>query len=113
MGGELRFPAYISPEAVQLLEGLLTRDPEKRLGTHGDFEDLKKEPFFNGIDFDKLFAREIKPSFVPKVTDDSDISQIDPVFTQEAAIDSVVESKLTDDMAADGNFDGFTFVRES
>jgi len=39
---EISFPRYLSPEAVRLLRGLLAKDPEKRLGARGAFEEVKR-----------------------------------------------------------------------
>jgi len=112
LNGELRFPSYISPEAQSLLEGLLTRDPAKRLGNAPDAADIKSHPFFRSIDWEKLLRKEIEPTFKPKVKSDADTSQIDPTFTAERPADSVVEtSELT--KTAENVFDGFTFVAPS
>eukprot|EP01104_Vermistella_antarctica_P002448 TRINITY_DN12692_c0_g1_i1.p1 TRINITY_DN12692_c0_g1~~TRINITY_DN12692_c0_g1_i1.p1 ORF type:complete len:442 (+),score=157.22 TRINITY_DN12692_c0_g1_i1:237-1562(+) len=108
LNGELRFPSYVSPEAQHLLTGLLTRDVSKRL--QGDA--VREEPFFKPLDWDKLEAKEITPPWKPKVKGDADVSQIDPVFTQDQAIDSVVEKSALSD-AASTHFDNFTFVNES
>lgn len=43
LNSELRFPSYVSSEAQSLLDGLLTRDPTKRLGT-SDAAEIKKHP---------------------------------------------------------------------
>jgi serine/threonine protein kinase len=108
LNGELRYPAYVSAEAVALLDGLLTRDPERRLGTRTCGADLRAAPFFRGLDWDKLYARQITPPFRPKVKNAADVSQIDPVFTQEQAVDSLVVSNLSA-LASNGEFGGFTF----
>merc|ERR1712137_696036 len=109
LNGELRFPDTMSPDACSLLEGLLTRDPAKRYGS--DFSVIKNHPFFSGIDWGKLERKEIEPPFKPQVYGKEDTEQIDPEFTSEKAVDSLVESSaLTGDEA---NFDGFTYVGES
>lgn len=40
----------------------MAKDPLKRLGVK-DKADIKKHPFFNNIDWNKLIAREIQPPF--------------------------------------------------
>jgi serine/threonine protein kinase len=45
--------------------GLLTRDPDKRLGS-GGWKDIEKHPFFAGYDFETLLKGEVKPPYVPK-----------------------------------------------
>lgn len=111
LNGELRFPTYVSAEARSLLEGLLTRDVEKRLGSGTDGgKAVKAHPFFKDLDWDKLDRREITPPFKPKVASESDTGQIDPVFTGEKPQDSFVENSLSETIQRENNFDGFTFV---
>ena len=45
--GSVKFPKYLSKEAVSLLEGLFIKDPDSRLGS-GDngVEMIKNHPFF-------------------------------------------------------------------
>lgn len=111
LSGELKFPAYISDNAKSLLEGLLVRDPEKRLGTNGGAE-VKNHPWFGDIDWDKLVRKEIDPPFKPKVKSVEDTSQIDPTFTREKAIDSVPDPSVLSE-SVQGNFEGFTYVADS
>jgi len=115
LNGELRFPSYVSADAQSLLEGLLTRDVEKRLGSGAEGSaDVKKHPFFSSLDWEKLEKKDVEPPFKPKVKSSTDISQIDTAFTQEKPQDSLVEGgTLSDTAAKDGNFDGFTFVAPS
>jgi serine/threonine protein kinase len=47
---------------------LLDRDPKKRLGGGpNDAEDIKRHPYFADVDWDKLFKKQVKPPFKPKV----------------------------------------------
>jgi len=109
LNGELRFPSSISPEAQSLLEGLLDRDPEKRMGV--DTAAVKSHPFFAGLDWKKLYDKEIEAPFKPEVKSIDDTSQIDPMFTSEKAVDSLVEPSAIN--TTEVGFDGFTFVGES
>eukprot|EP00826_Nyctotherus_ovalis_P020507 TRINITY_DN16451_c0_g1_i1.p1 TRINITY_DN16451_c0_g1~~TRINITY_DN16451_c0_g1_i1.p1 ORF type:complete len:171 (-),score=51.21 TRINITY_DN16451_c0_g1_i1:42-554(-) len=61
----------VSPEAADLIEKLLSKDPEKRLGMKGA-EEVKAHPFFNGISWAAL--RENEPPFIPEVADPADAS---------------------------------------
>ncbi|EGG18760.1 protein kinase 2 [Cavenderia fasciculata] len=113
LNGELKIPSYISPEAKSLLEGLLTRDVDRRLGSKGGPE-VKNHPWFKNIDWDMLDRKEIEVHFKPKVKSGTDTSQIDPVFTQERPMDSVVEgTTLADAISKDNSFEGFTYVADS
>merc|ERR1712146_327475 len=99
--------SYMSEDAQSLITGLLTRDPNQRLG-HGDSgsADIRAHPFFASIDFTALEARQLTPPFVPDIKGDGDLRNIDPAFTQENAVDSYVDSNLKDDTS----FQGFTYV---
>merc|ERR1719362_1605176 len=69
--GELAFPKALrqqphGPDTVALLQGLLTRDPAKRLGAGFEgYNTLKNHPFFIGLEWDMLLGREIVPPFIP------------------------------------------------
>ena len=64
---KLRFPPHVSDNARNLITELLVRDPEKRLGSKEDAKELTRHPFFEGIDWQKLYRREYKPPFNPGV----------------------------------------------
>ena len=46
------------------VQGLLDRDPAKRLGVGGGIE-VQNHPFFNGLDWDLLYQRKITPPYNP------------------------------------------------
>jgi serum/glucocorticoid-regulated kinase 2 len=113
LNGELKFPAHISPDAQSLLSGFLTRDPEQRLGsreTGGEIK-IKQHPWFAAYDWEKLDRKEIPPPWVPEVTDERDVTQIDATFTGEAPTDSPEEDSPIN--GKDANFKGFTFNPDS
>lgn len=114
LNGELRFPSYVSAEAQSVLEGLLTRRVEDRLGSRG-LDDIHTHPFFREIDWGALERRETEPPFKPSVSSETDVTQIDAVFTQEKPMDSLVEGSAMDGAGdkGDDTFDGFTFRGDS
>jgi serine/threonine protein kinase len=66
---KLTFPPTVSPAAVSFLSGLLERDVKKRLGSNGsDADELRNHPFFKGLDWEKVFNKEVEPEFKPKGT---------------------------------------------
>lgn len=77
-----------------------------------DFDAVKSHPFFAGLDWDELYKKEIAAPFKPDVHSKEDISQIDPMFTSEKVVDSLVENSAISS-ADTTNFDGFTFVGDS
>jgi len=54
MNRDLNFPEYarISPEAINLIDKLLSLNPAQRGAD--DYQGLKNNPFFDGIDFMNL-----------------------------------------------------------
>jgi len=114
LNGELRFPSYVTGDAQHLLEGLLTREVDKRLGSGSSgSQDVMNHPFFKDIDWKKLEHKELEPPFKPKVKSENDVSQIDTVFTQEKPQDSFVEHSLSETMQKENDFNGFTYVAKS
>jgi serum/glucocorticoid-regulated kinase 2 len=83
-------PEIVPPAARDLLQKLLDRDPNRRLGTNGASE-IKAHPFFHSIDWRKLLDRKYEPSFKPNVVDERDTGNFDKEFTSEAPTDSYVE----------------------
>lgn len=74
----LRFGDEISPDARSLLTGLLTRDPQQRLGVTGA-ESIRTHPFFaKHIDFKRLMQKKIQPPFKPSVESAADTSNVRP-----------------------------------
>merc|ERR1711998_203495 len=111
---ELTFPPGVSvPEdAKDLIRKLLVRAPEKRLGYGaGDAKLIKDHPFFGAVNWDKLMKKEVGPPFKPDIKGETDVSNFDPIFTQEAAVLTVVDTHL--DSKAQQQFSGFTYVGES
>mmetsp|Transcript_13877 Transcript_13877/g.21591 ORF Transcript_13877/g.21591 Transcript_13877/m.21591 type:complete len:470 (-) Transcript_13877:58-1467(-) len=106
MSAKVKYPDTIGPDARDLLEKLLTRDPDERLS---DPKKIKEHPFFASIDWDKLVAREITPPFIPPVKDAADIGMIDTEFTN-MDVNAVDEGAGGE---AGPNFDGFTYVADS
>ncbi|BFZ53818.1 Serine/threonine-protein kinase [Savitreella phatthalungensis] len=85
----LRFPDDVDKDARHLLTGLLTRDPQRRMGAQGP-ADIKQHPFFADVDWRKLMAKKIQPPFKPSVESAIDTSNFDAEFTSEEPMDSVV-----------------------
>lgn len=83
----LRFGDEISPDARSLLTGLLTRDPQQRLGVTGA-ESIKSHPFFaKHIDFKKLMQKKIQPPFKPNVESAADTSNVRPLSIPRPTLD--------------------------
>jgi RAC serine/threonine-protein kinase/serum/glucocorticoid-regulated kinase 2 len=71
----LEFPPDVSPAAQDLLRKLLDRNPQARLQ---DVDRFKAHPFFADVNFPELYARKIRPPFVP----DPAVLNFDDEFTK-------------------------------
>ncbi|XP_066991906.2 serine/threonine-protein kinase N isoform X2 [Anabrus simplex] len=81
---EVRYPRFLSLEAIAIMRRLLRKNPERRLGSsERDAEDVKKQAFFRNIQWDDLLLRRVKPPFVPTVHSLEDVSNFDEEFTSE------------------------------
>ncbi|CAM9095189.1 unnamed protein product [Heterosigma akashiwo] len=79
---ELNYPAYLSENSVSLLQGLLTRDPARRLGSGAeDSAAIQRHPFFAEVDWAKLARGGLSPPWRPPVASSLDTSQFDREFT--------------------------------
>ncbi|XP_019640866.1 PREDICTED: serine/threonine-protein kinase N2-like isoform X2 [Branchiostoma belcheri] len=84
---DVRYPRFLSTEAIAIMRRLLRRNPERRLGsTERDAEDVKKQPFFRNVNWDDLLMRRVKPPFVPTIKHSEDVSNFDEEFTTEEPI---------------------------
>ncbi|XP_063702481.1 serine/threonine-protein kinase N isoform X4 [Culicoides brevitarsis] len=81
---EVRYPRYLSLEAIAIMRRLLRKNPERRLGSsERDAEDVKRQAFFRQIVWNDLLSRKVKPPFVPTIRSMEDVSNFDEEFTAE------------------------------
>lgn len=110
---ELRYPESTSHDAKNLLRGLLTKDPTRRLGSGPkDADDIKPHPFFVSVQWDKLQRGEIPPPWAPQISSIQDTSQFDLEFTSMPIFSPQSMQRApgfgTTPMG-DNPFEGFTF----
>lgn len=79
---DVRYPRFLSPDSVSLIQKLLQKNPEMRLGAgEEDAAEIKRHPFFKGVDWDVLLAKRMKPPSVPVIKTTKDVSNFDQEFT--------------------------------
>ncbi|BGP21702.1 cAMP-dependent protein kinase catalytic subunit [Rhodotorula toruloides] len=78
ISGKIRYPAYFTPEAKDLLKSLLTTDITKRFGNLANgSRDIFGHVWFQEVDWERLYRKEIPAPYVPKVEGDWDASNFD------------------------------------
>ncbi len=108
---KLHYPAYLSADARGILQALLDRNPATRLGSNGnDAEEVKRHPFFSGLDWGKLVRLELQAPFKPQVTEGTlDTTNVDEEFKRETPKDTpVTQSTLATQQGV--TFPGFSFA---
>ena len=92
---ELRFPKKIniSEEAKDLIQKLLIKNQDLRLGAQGGFEIIKQHSFFKGFDFNALEKKQLEAPFKPTLRGSMDISNFDTKYTSEEVVTSEISPK--------------------
>ncbi|KAK9920213.1 hypothetical protein M0R45_028771 [Rubus argutus] len=105
---KIKLPTFLSSEAHSLLKALLEKDTSKRLGCGPlGSDEIKRHKWFKPINWKKLDAREIQPSFRPDVAGQHCIANFEKCWTDMPLVDSPAASPN-----ASGNpFSGFSYVR--
>jgi len=110
--GKLNLPAYLTPDARDLIRKLLKRQANQRLGYGGmDAIPIKNHLFFKQCNWDDVILRRVEPPFKPVLKGEDDVSLFDTKFTKQPAIDSPDESTLSE--SANLLFQGFTYIAPS
>ncbi|XP_052174538.1 serine/threonine-protein kinase AtPK2/AtPK19-like [Diospyros lotus] len=105
---KIRLPAFLSSDAHSLLKGLLQKDPSKRLGSGANgSNEVKHHKWFKPINWKKLEAREIRPSFCPEVGGTQCIANFDKRWTDM----TLQESPAASPNSNSNPFQGFSYVR--
>ena len=88
---EIKMLPIFSTVAKKLLQGLLHKDPKKRLGNgKNGIKNIKDHEFFREINWDALLKKEMEPPFKPKCENEIDLINIDQNFTQECAVETPI-----------------------
>ncbi|KAF9534539.1 protein kinase C1 [Crepidotus variabilis] len=103
------YPITMPRDAVSILQKLLTRDPNRRLGSgKDDAEEIKKQPFFKDTNWDDVVNKRIPPPYFPTINGSADTSNFDEEFTREQPTLTPVHGQLS---ARDQQeFNGFSWV---
>ena len=78
---KIEYPEKMSLEARDTIGKLLEIEPEKRLG-YNSCEEIKNSSFFKDMDFNKVYNKEYRPPFMPRLNGDLDLKYFDINFTE-------------------------------
>uniref|UniRef100_A0A5F5PGS2 Serum/glucocorticoid regulated kinase family member 3 n=2 Tax=Equus TaxID=9789 RepID=A0A5F5PGS2_HORSE len=108
----------VSLTAWSILEELLEKDRQNRLGAKEDFLEIQNHPFFESLSWTDLVQKRIPPPFNPNVAGPDDIRNFDAAFTEETVPYSVCVSSdysivNASVLEADDAFLGFSYAPPS
>lgn len=109
----VRFPSRLTDVSKSILDGLLTKEPQKRLGGGvRDAEEVMEHQFFEALDWTDVMNKKIPPPFKPVVENPEDVKYFDEDFTREAPrLTPPDEQTLSEEQKAE--FPEFNFASNS
>lgn len=93
LADEPLYPIHMPRDSVSILQKLLTREPDQRLGSGPtDAQEIMSQPFFRNINWDDVYHKRIAPPFQPQITSATDTSNFDSEFTSVTPVLTPVQS---------------------
>lgn len=106
------YPIDMAGDIVQIFQGLLTKDPLKRLGGGPrDASEVMEEPFFRNINFDDVLNLRVEPPYIPNIKSAEDTSYFEQEFTSAPPSLTPLPSMLTTHQQEE--FRGFSYMPEN
>ncbi|XP_067826056.1 serine/threonine-protein kinase N2-like [Heptranchias perlo] len=110
---EVRYPRFLSTEAISVMRKLLRKNPECRLGAGDqDAEEVKKDMYFREVDWEAMFARRAKPPFVPELSGVNDVRNFDEEFTAQKPVLTPFSDSWALTAQEQAMFEGFDCVAD-
>lgn len=111
LADEPLYPIHMPRDSVSILQKLLTREPELRLGSGPtDAQEIMSHPFFKNINWEDIYHKRVPPPFLPTIKGKADTSNFDSEFTSVTPVLTPVQSVLTQGMQEE--FRGFSYTAD-
>ncbi|KAI2789804.1 Protein kinase C-like [Penicillium oxalicum] len=111
LADEPLYPIHMPRDSVSILQKLLTREPELRLGSGPtDAQEVMSHAFFRNINWDDIYHKRVPPPFIPTISSPTDTSNFDQEFTSVTPVLTPVQSVLSQAMQEE--FRGFSYTAE-
>ena len=93
LSDEPLYPIHMPRDSVSILQKLLTREPELRLGSGPtDAQEIMSHAFFRTINWDDVREKKVPPPFIPTIKNATDTSNFDSEFTSVTPVLTPVQS---------------------
>ncbi|KAE8358417.1 kinase-like domain-containing protein [Aspergillus caelatus] len=116
LADEPLYPIHMPRDSVSILQKLLTREPELRLGSGPtDAQEVMSHAFFRNINWDDIYHKRVPPPFLPTITSPTDTSNFDQEFTSVTPVLTPVQSgkQLSSAIFSSSNADHDIFSLQS
>ncbi|KPM45415.1 Protein kinase C-like [Neonectria ditissima] len=111
LADEPLYPIHMPRDSVSILQKLLTREPDQRLGSGPtDAQEVMSQPFFRNISWDDIYHKRVQPPFMPTIKSATDTSNFDSEFTSVTPVLTPVQSVLSQAMQEE--FRGFSYTAD-
>lgn len=93
LADEPLYPIHMPRDSVSILQKLLMREPELRLGSGPtDAQEIMSHAFFRNINWDDVHDKKVTPPFIPQIKNPTDTSNFDSEFTSVTPVLTPVQS---------------------
>ena len=93
LADEPLYPIHMPRDSVSILQKLLTREPELRLGSGPtDAQEIMSHAFFRNINWEDVYFKRVPAPFLPTVKGRADTSNFDSEFTSVTPVLTPVQS---------------------
>lgn len=95
LADEPLYPIHMPRDSVSILQKLLTREPELRLGSGPtDAQEIMSHAFFRNINWEDVYHKRIPAPFIPTISSATDTSNFDQEFTSVTPVLTPVQSGM-------------------
>jgi serine/threonine protein kinase len=93
LADEPLYPIHMPRDSVSILQKLLTREPELRLGSGPtDAQEIMSHAFFRNVNWEDVYHKRVPAPFMPTVKNRADTSNFDSEFTSVTPVLTPVQS---------------------
>ena len=78
---KIKYPKHVSAESREIISKLMTKNPDRRLGSVSDAEEVMDQTFFAPINWSDLKKKRITPPFKPEVSDTDSFLNLEFILT--------------------------------
>ena len=98
LADEPLYPIHMPRDSVSILQKLLTREPELRLGSGPtDAQEIMSHAFFRNVNWEDVRNKRVPPPFQPNIKNATDTSNFDSEFTSVTPVLTPVQSGMNSD----------------